>query len=361
MRKKIIPLTISTLSLSLGLLIPPSVAWAEEERTYWTFDEMTTFSSEVEVEIAAACGEDPMCADMYLWNQDGDIYRALMNYNSHPLTITSINPSTGVLKAYYYNNPKYTGIPQPSNLSNLYIAQYRNGYGGAFYYDLEHGTLNPDSIQLLVEEYESVNGPGWLTQKTEVEFSTQGFSTADNAEKYLQTFYRTDNGGSVSDIAFLERCLESPDYQEGMECRVVYDRNGQFYLPFAAETLVEESANNAIDANDSQNNESNSSTGESTNENNNSLDDREGFGGLDNGITINEIASSNTNASQIGNAVIINPDSSISTPNTGVPTNQNNATEFPWWLGAIFALGVLTLVWFFWPNHKKSPKLPKKS
>lgn len=50
------------------------------------------------------------------------------------------------------------------------------------------------------------------------------------------------------------------------------------------------------------------------------------------------------------------PKFSIRTPNTGSEVQENYSTEFPWWLGAIFAFGIVTLIWFFVPKRKKTNK-----
>lgn len=56
----------------------------------------------------------------------------------------------------------------------------------------------------------------------------------------------------------------------------------------------------------------------------------------------------------------LNPSSSketVKTPETGEPTEgEGGSIEFPWWLGVIFASGIVALIWLFWPNRKNSSK-----
>lgn len=49
-------------------------------------------------------------------------------------------------------------------------------------------------------------------------------------------------------------------------------------------------------------------------------------------------------------------------PDTGEYTvdDKEGTTESAWWIGAIFALGLVTVCWLFWPNRQKSKKSPKK-
>ena len=48
--------------------------------------------------------------------------------------------------------------------------------------------------------------------------------------------------------------------------------------------------------------------------------------------------------------------SSIKRPNTGASTVESGSSESEWWLGAIFILGLGTLIWLFWPNRQKKSR-----
>ena len=49
-------------------------------------------------------------------------------------------------------------------------------------------------------------------------------------------------------------------------------------------------------------------------------------------------------------------------PDTGTMTigQESSAIEFPWWMGVIFIIGAVALVWLFWPSHRKSAKKSSK-
>lgn len=77
-----------------------------------------------------------------------------------------------------------------------------------------------------------------------------------------------------------------------------------------------------------------------------------------NQATNGEISINNTSTLSVGSelASSIKSRFSAKTPNTGSPTGEEYSVEFPWWLGAIFAVGVITVIWLFIPNHKKTNK-----
>ena len=101
--------------------------------------------------------------------------------------------------------------------------------------------------------------------------------------------------------------------------------------------------NNDNPGDDTTDNESNTSVGDITNNNQ----------AINGDISIN-----NTSSISVGSelASSIKTRLSAKTPNTGSPTEENHSTELPWWLGAIFTLGALALIWLFVPNRKKSSK-----
>lgn len=68
-----------------------------------------------------------------------------------------------------------------------------------------------------------------------------------------------------------------------------------------------------------------------------------------NSITNENTLISNTNSISVGSKL-------ARTPNTGSSTKENSSAEFTWWLGAIFALGVVVLIWLFAPKRKKTNK-----
>lgn len=77
-----------------------------------------------------------------------------------------------------------------------------------------------------------------------------------------------------------------------------------------------------------------------------------------NRATNDGISVQNTSTINLDSGFVSNPKPkfSIKTPNTGSGVQENHSTEFPWWLGIVFALGILTLIWLFVPNRKKSHK-----
>ena len=80
-------------------------------------------------------------------------------------------------------------------------------------------------------------------------------------------------------------------------------------------------------------------------------------------IINNEISVISTSSINVGSGLSNSIKTKLSprTPNTGSPTHENSSTEFPWWLGVVFALGAVVLIWLFAPSRKKTSKNLEKT
>ena len=122
---------------------------------------------------------------------------------------------------------------------------------------------------------------------------------------------------------------------------------GQDAAPSSQGDNIDEGNNDATD--NQSNNTANTNNTDNTDDTNNA-DSNQIINQITNDININS-----------GPLTISRPKFSAKTPNTGSGAHQEAySTEFPWWLGAIFIFGTLTLVWFFAPNRKKSHKKSQK-
>lgn len=343
MAKKL-PLLISTLTAAtIGLCSTSGLVWADEPQTSWTYEEMVAFSREVEAEIEAACADsqDFMCASHYIYEQPGDIYRALSKYENMQMTITAINPNLRTMRIYFDDVDFFTkhmdsSLEYHSTLKNLYISNFDEGYANPGFY-MHPDTADPHQ-RILINESHSVDEIGWFPSNTEQTFSTPNLVFKPGMEPYLYFYYDAYPNSSRLDPIDISTCINSVG--EGEECQVRFGADQLFYVPVAVPTSTQTSEptqdtdtdNDAILTNNSANNSTEN--------------------------VINQLAVSTTIATTDATATP-RPLSSTSVlaPNTGsAEANTSWGIELPWWLGAIFVIGLTALAWLFWPNHQKSPK-----
>ena len=236
----LLPTLISTL-VGSGLLISPTFATSGDS-AYWTFEELSELAAETEAEMEEFCAEDDdpvMCKEMYTMQKQGEIYGALIIFESSQLTVTRINPGLGYFRVHYNDEDlfaKHMGISYKHDLDTLHIVQYDGGYiTGDFAREIETGVLNP-KMHIILSRSAAKNGAGWLQSNAETEFPLRNQSTAPDVEYAFWYSYTTERGGGGGGKYDYSSCIESPDYQEGMECKIVYDKSKAFYIPVNVES-----------------------------------------------------------------------------------------------------------------------------
>ena len=379
---KIPTIAISTLTLLAGVFAP-TMAWADEtEQTEWTYAEMAALNAEVESELNANCeSNDPMCRAMYIgMNKTGDIYSALSLYRLNGVTVTAVNPSAHTIKVAYDSDVISDGGTRLL-LKDLYISQVEQGYfAGAFAAAIdEEDNAALEHLRVLFFKNNATNTDDWFPHGSELEIQAPNlalsapFSQGVSAEGYqtqLSVFYRVAVTNSSWGTSFdLSSCFASPEYQEGMECRIMYAKNHYFYTPVEVEAPVTEQE--SADVTDGTNN--------SAIENSENAADT-GYGGAATAAMAAAEASAAAMSAAAASATGATPDmtagtsagvsistantgnGSTSAPDTGTMTGnyEENVTEFPWWLGAIFAVGITTLIRFFLPVGHKAHRNGKK-
>ena len=348
------PVLLPTLMLLVGGLTSPVAVWAEDSADqYWYYDELQALSMELEPEIAANCGGDPMCREMYIpMNKSGEQYSALNRYRDRGLTITSADFNNKTIKIAYDAGVLSEGRSTPLSIKDLYVVQFDKGYtDGGFADKIEAGLEVPHMHTLVIER------DAYLQPYAEMEFSTPELSAEEPADEWIYAFFRTSGPGITWVEAFgFGGCLSSEDYQDDTECRVRYNPQDISYAP--VKVIVAPQV--AMSTNPSTE-DSSAETGLEPEPN---TDARAGIGAeAESGAgaetkTKSETETQETTSSDAKASEAI---SAILTPETGTAGNSNHsASEFPWWLGAIFGLGFATLAWFFWPSRKTSKNLQKK-
>ena len=371
MRKLSIPI-LST--LIAGLVFSPveitSAAIYDRDTTWWSVEELLEFYPAVEAEKDAECGSNQDCRMEFGFNmiERGKKYSALSNLLESQFWITSINPETETIKVLVFDDDmmlRRMGIEEKLELENLYIGWTEDWLGHGYYHNFDALFDNsmPGVHQLFNSEIEDVAS---IIPWQENEFPMLDSDISSNTTGVLYfTIYAKYNMFNAQGSTSYANCLNSPDYQAGMECKL-YISGDQWasYFPPREPIVIEEMP--IVEVVESDNTEPSNPKPDDTESENNELEPTVNQENADPDpvnnepiLEITETGNDDTdNTSNVGTIDnSIKPTLEIYAPETGtVPIEGTNATEFPWWLGAIVALNILTLAWLFLPFGIKTPK-----
>ena len=232
--KKLFFTTAATTAITIATLITSQVSAAStyNDREYWTFDEMVAFSKEVKPEWTSFCenGEyDWECEfnypiELYEWFHQDEKHFALELFEWSSFVITSFNPSKNTIKIYY--DPNLSG----SELDDLLVVWF-DGEPDYLYQNNIKNDQKTANTHLLIEYLDPID-PMIFPLSTEMEFQMIDYLDP-NEDSYHQIYYnfQTREHGRTSGTYDYSDCVNSPYYQDGMECRAVFSENGIFYLP----------------------------------------------------------------------------------------------------------------------------------
>lgn len=336
---KKIPILISTLMISISALVPRAPVFAEERPKLWSLDEIAALKVKTDAEDELICAGNWECKDNLRFGRldSGEpIYWALEALEMSNLLITSINPSTETISLYFQDEDlmmKRMGIDEPHQLTEAYMFWLEDGMLGPAkdtidIYNYSEAVKNEQEISglhPLISKNEEKNGADWLPYRTEVEYSVAGSNLLENREGII--YFTVNADGLIIGLKDYSKCLNSPDYTEGMECRLMFDDSGYYaYIP-TVPASIEPTADEQPAA----------------------LDD------------ILPASEDSTGYGKTG--AISNLDQELpKAPNTGTINSEHEASEdFPWWLFLLIFLNSLPIIWLFWPEPSKSPKKSKKS
>lgn len=311
---KKIPILLLIILATTSVVVPQ--AFAEEEKDYWTYEEMVKFEKEVEPELfdENTCNNKSCLRRLYASIRGrGGKYTALLNgYDMYPLVISAINPSKGTISVIYRGSTlrdKINGFTEEDYVINLFISRFDEGKSdGNFYERILNGEELPDSVHLVILEREENNGEKWLDNNKETTFQMIDATFSETIPNKAWFYFETANKGKWLDPFSFDSCLKSPDYREGMECRVVYTTKGTNFIP---QEVSEPTA------------------------------EPEPVVALEEEKRIVPLV-----------------------PDTGM-IKEAGCSEMPWWVVALVILGGITLIWWLLPtkyekSQKKSKKLQKK-
>ena len=347
---------LSTLILATTvspILATPRPASAIEETTEWgklyTLEEVKEIYREYDQIRDETCKDDSRCRITFFRDfiNNNPKYAVLDRYIGSTFTITSVNPETNSLKAYFRSLDLSTydrmGRERYNTIKELYLCWLNPEFVVSNFARTMRQGIDDPSLHVILRAVATVEGGSWFPSDQEVEISAPGAKLIDDVKHtiYYNAWFES---GNFTNSAEYSTCFEA-GYQSGMECQLRIRENGDFiYLPYTIET--EDNTTN---------------TTENSPESTITIPDNST-------ITTDEYNKPIAKQAAINNDVTNPTDKSsqpISAPDTGFISSSSDDNRdkivFPWWLGAVFAFGLATLVWLFWPSHKKSSKKFKKT
>ena len=355
--------TLAVLMSGIGLQATP--VFARESSEIWTVPQLMTIQKEVAAETAELCSGYTFCEDeLYLSHlETGGKYAALDGFSNMIILITAINPSNSTIRVIFHDEDlMMRWLPEEgrrSTLDELYVSKFSNRPGIDEAHDIMRSGYSSDTHHPLFAGTAATNGAGWFTPDIEVELPITNATSLLEAPYIIHFAMEADYTNVIGAHDYSD-CLASPAYEEGMECRVVFDENGWFYfLPFWPG--AESSATITVAKDPTL---EDTTPGDTLTEDSILSDDTPAEGGLgfvepEEGTTL--AAGLNPEAASIEPTPT--SDTLPTAPDTGSPTYGFHAkkTDLPLWIAGLIIANFALLIWWFTPIHKKSPKNPKKS
>ena len=343
-------LFILTLALSLAgniLFSAKTQALSTDEKTWYTIAELVEYQKELEAEGVGI-------QNGFIHRED-DKSRALANYMGMPLSITSFNPSTGTITVHYQGNFLN------ENLKNLHIARFNAGDPDyAFNETARYSLPLKPSTRLAVSEREEINGEGWLPPNQEITFQMIDANFEDDIDPVFWFFFDTNSNSWGGQYHFRD-CLESPDYREGMDCRLVFTKERPLYIP--AEPEPEPISSEPIITKPIAPVVPEPVVYEST------MPEPAVTKPIapEPIVTIAPLISQSTSqpapnpiaplvATTQATQTISQTPNQIEIPNLGETCHKERAVIFPWWLIILMLIGDAAVLWLFWPKNSKKYK-----
>ena len=234
------------LTLTMLFSVLPSQARAMEDysENYWTLDEIMALREEAKQEVLDYCqySEEFDCAERYhaeAFYERGTNYQAVDNINIFRFLITAVNPAENTVRLLFIDddmeNYYMTGELLNDNIDELYMVWFDYGWlGYSFYYDYQTGTLPSQTHHLFAKDSLATSFP----PKEEITFELEG-DVSENYRNMIYYYFITTSGNRYMDPIDYNSCVNHPDYHEGMECRLFFDKinwGNLVYLPVEIET-----------------------------------------------------------------------------------------------------------------------------
>lgn len=329
----------------------------------WSIEEMNELYYQFEAEKDVICGQDRDCRrDLgYERSEVDKQYAALQAYSMSSMVLSSINPSQNTVRLYFrdidFMAMEMEGEERHNPLTEAYVAWLDHDYAGQDYtfVDAMRQDLHPVGLHEIYKADVNSHGENWIPVETEVEISAPDAELELNDSKMIMLF-ALNAPTSVLSWVYYSSCIDSPNYQSGMECRRMYSENGYVYVPFWPETVGYGAGSASDDSNEDGDIAGNTAGGNGADDLGPSTDSD-----LAENISL-ALADSSTDNEKASDSLLLATSESVSredlklsstpsAPNTGSGANVESSTE--WWLYAIYGLGLAALVWLFWPLRSK--------
>ncbi len=396
-KRRIIVSTLLAISANFAGLALTSTAYAETNYSnteYWDIYELAEFEEEFNEEADVLCSDASdieRCKEDIIFSRmssDGK-YNALFSYlNSGSFRLLAVNPSKSSLRIYYDGEDKMLkrmlGISETHEADTFYalwvdadalgVDPGRDMAWMTYHerYPSHLGEEARDYTHILVD---IADEPGWLPQKQEVTLISPVNSLKNNTTSQLYYALIDDRGGSTIGVPNYAECFDpSLGYQEGMECRLYINENGQEgYLPARAreEELAEKMA---LEANEtaSQGTIASQTTPIPASEEN-TVEAQNTPSGAQLVVTSSrtfhdqpgnyaKVTSSDDmvasdylspSANEEGSDIVKNTETDVEVPLASGTEKQHS---FPWWLIAIMISGIVLMFWWLIPVSRKREK-----
>lgn len=354
--------------------------------TYWTLPEILEIRDQIVAEQAACDADDRACKEDIFDSHRGDAwYYALDSFvNYYPFLVTKFNFQDETVGLFYQqNNPIVTRMSDNSAknpLSSIYLFwldeakdTYRTvdilSYVAAIQND-----STPDFLHVIYADA-AKNEEALFPADEEVEFSMKGADLLLNYNRDYVLHWSTN--GSSTGPGFYQSCVDSPDFTENSECRIVFTSDGVAkLLPFKVATKPVEDQETVIPAGSTAGKGAATASTASSNSSKNAASASQNAQIAATSLTASGESDENSNDSTdpaeltVSETTSENPESAKNLDYAYAATTETKpvtglSRSFPHWTLVLVAALAGTLIWWFLPirrqNQRKSAKIAKKS
>ncbi len=386
MKKKLLFLTTTLMLIGNLSFATPTFAESSSSKDFWTIPELIELKTTTDAEVNSLCQGDFMCEEDYRFSllDQGGQYSALEGFSSMILMITAINPTNSTIRVLFHDEDpmmRMMGEEDRAALDEIFIAWFseeprifNNYYAKANNYTQE--------MYYLFSGDANTNGTGWFPPNQEVEIQIE-HADALLREPHLIFFAMEGENTSAYGAHGYDSCIKSPLFEEGMECRMVFDETTNFYfLPFIPgedmPVIKDQTPSVAVNADEEpeprepeETEESNPAEDLSTEESSNEIApttdshiitmanyQKSELQGAP--IAVTTVNSSNLESSTEKNEESETPADTFIPP-ASISKRKNTDGDFLWCIILIVALGGILIFWWVLPTRKRKENSSKKS
>lgn len=361
MRKIRFVLLAFTVCTSFQFAHPTHATIERDGATWWSVEELLGVYKETEAEKIAECGD---VQNGCYRNKHIDLisrrpeYRALERLVNAQLTATSINPAKEELKIIFFdrtNSSYLDGRRDNFKIERLYLGWFERWEQQIFKYDYESfldGSV--EGSHTVYYDNREKGSESLVAAEKEVSLPVSGSDLASNTSGVLGIKSLGSPFALTGSIDY-SSCLNSPDYHEGMECKL-YSSNKKTLTYFPSPgSLSRRSSEEPADRGGEQSSEE--STGDTSRLVAEQSNERSLIEESTSTESSQEPPKENTMAKSEQNETV------PKAPETGKSQiSSNHDPGLIIWFISLMVIAVLLTIWWFIPTQaEKSRKKYKKS